>query len=205
MAERMKSPERKKLFKTGDVGKIVEAITSSAITLEDIPDEVKTEEMCIAACEKRWMAFVYVPKHLRTEKVISAMLENSGEGLQYIPEEQRTKELCLLALRKDNYDSALYNTPEKYWLDDDFCFSAISQGVNIMKQLPEERKTKEMCLANVKTDGWALRKIPDEHKTFEICLTACKTSPDYHSTAFVHDVPADMKAKVDAEMKKNKA
>ena len=205
MAEKMKSPERKKLFKTGDAGKIIEAIKSGAIDFEkDIPDEVKTAEICLAAVKENGMGLSAVPKDIRTKEICLAALANApGNGygislIEYVPTELLSEELCIAAVK--HLGCALGNIPNEFKTPE-VCLTAVQNAKNngkhpddhpysdqILTKVPEQLLTYELCLAAVKHSGRAIAYVPENFITKELCMEAVKE----YGEALRH-VPEDLK------------
>lgn len=55
---------------------------------------------------------------------------------------------------------------------------AIRQEPSYFQQLPNERKTNQVCMAGVQASGYNLEFVPEGMKTEEMCRQALKASPD---------------------------
>jgi hypothetical protein len=83
-------------------------VQNEAIDIEDVPNELIDENMCLRAVEQG--------------------SQNSGQYLDCIPEKMKTKDVCLAAL--GNSDSSVLDEvcdeiPGQFWNDADFCASAV--------------------------------------------------------------------------------
>ena len=76
----------------------IEAIQERNWTLQFVPEELRTKEMCFVAVEKDGMNLGDVPKELITPEICAIAVENDGQALAYVPDELRTKEICEIAL-----------------------------------------------------------------------------------------------------------
>ncbi len=52
-----------------DMKEALEAVQKDGMALKDVPDELKTEELCMAAVQTHSDAFVFVPEELQTEEI----------------------------------------------------------------------------------------------------------------------------------------
>ena len=138
---------------------------------EDIPDELKTAEMCLKAVKKDAYTFFYVPENFITEEMCFRAVKKGISMLQHIPEKFKSKELCLEAVKYSsdalNYVPDELKTPE-------LCLKAVKYSGDALNYVPDELKTPELCLKAVKGSGGALNHVPDELKTAEMCLKAVK-------------------------------
>jgi hypothetical protein len=111
-------------------------------TIKKIPEELLTEEFCLAAVQRNGMALQFVPDALKTEALCLAALRQDGSALAYVPEALKTEVLCLVAVQTSFH----WNEP-------------------VLQYVPEALKTEDMCLAAVQHDNWALRYVPEALKT----------------------------------------
>jgi NADH:ubiquinone oxidoreductase subunit F (NADH-binding) len=78
------------------------AVQKNYRMLEQIPEKLRTEALCIAAVEHDAVnAFRYVPKKLMTEAVCLAAVQQNYRVLEEIPEKLRTETLCIAAAKQD--------------------------------------------------------------------------------------------------------
>jgi len=94
-------------------------LIASRISLEFVPDELKTPDLCMMA--------VY---------------ESGGEDLCYIPDEKKTSEMCLEAM-KLSCDSFEY-IPEKLWTPE-ICREYFREGWNKDYSNPLDDTAKKVC------------------------------------------------------------
>src|SRR5206468_2452135 len=71
--------------------------------LEYVPDELKTNELCLAAVSNNGCALEYVPDELKTNELCLAAVSRNGWVLEYVPDELKTNELCLAAVSNCGY------------------------------------------------------------------------------------------------------
>jgi hypothetical protein len=98
----------------------------------EMPNELVTEELCLAVAQKNGHMLIFVPEELKTEAVCRAAVESSG-FLGDVPDKLKTEALCLIAVQK--------------------------RGASL-SQVPERLKTEALCIAAVKQDAYALQYVP---------------------------------------------
>ena len=52
------------------------------------------------------------------------------------------------------------------------CKAAVQQNGRALQYVPEERRTAELCKVAVKQNGEALQYVPEERRTAEVCQAA---------------------------------
>ena len=76
-----------------------------------MPDEAKTEAVCLAAVWGWEDAMQWVPEKAATKRVCMAAA-GSGHGMKWIPKRLLTKEMCLRAVEADGWNLAY--VPEEF-------------------------------------------------------------------------------------------
>ena len=72
------------------------------------------------------------------------------------------------------YNFDIINLFEKYgyiFTDGNYKI-AVQQNGYMLKYIPDDKKTYEICTIAVKQIGWALKFVPDNKKTYKICKIA---------------------------------
>ena len=116
------------------------AVKKNEWALKDLPEELRTEEVCIWAM-KRYMKsffvkddlgplFQFVPENLRTAELCLEAVKDDRRALQFIPEKLKTAEICFAAVK------------ERDWFYDLLFY----ENVPAFKYVPENIKTAELCL-----------------------------------------------------------
>lgn len=98
------------------------AVKSNGRALEFIPDEMKTEKLCLAAVKQhdernrhiqRYLIPVlnFVPEHLKTPKICRAAVVTNGRSMYHVPDEMHTLEMYEIAAKTygRSYNSCLMN------------------------------------------------------------------------------------------------
>ena len=98
------------IAKDTTVGQMITAIRNNKLSLGEIPVELRTYKICMAAAQQDGYAFHYVPKELpEYNKIVMAAVKQSGQVLKYVPTDLRDEHLCMAAYQQDGY--ALHYVP----------------------------------------------------------------------------------------------
>jgi uncharacterized protein (TIGR02145 family) len=81
--------------------KYLEEVKENGLALENVPEALKTAEMCMAAVENEGLALGDVPEALKTAEMCMAAVKNDGLALDFAPEALKTLELCIAAVKLD--------------------------------------------------------------------------------------------------------
>jgi hypothetical protein len=88
----------------------VGAVQQDGYALEFVPDEFKTEVICLAAVRQKGFSLRYVPDRLETAEICLDAVQQNGYALQYVFDDLKTEEICLAAVRQNA--SAIYYIPD---------------------------------------------------------------------------------------------
>ena len=94
--------------------------------------------------------------------------------LYKIPTNQRNYSLCLQAVSQDKRN--IRAVPYKYRTKE--LIKNIKHFNGIMKFLPYELKTHEICLDAIERNRFDLKYVPRKHKTHDLCLTTISNSTE---------------------------
>jgi hypothetical protein len=116
-------------------------LEKSPTSLENIPEERITQEMCDVAVKKDGRAIKAVPEQWQSKYYIDVV--KSGKGLYEIPEEDRTDRLCALAVEQEA-DQYEYVPQDKksYALS----LAAIDKNAEMIEFVPSELVDDEMMI-----------------------------------------------------------
>ena len=146
------------------------------MTLEYVPEELKTKELCELAVKQNSRALQFVPEELKTKELCEQAINDNELTLQFVPEELKTPELCDTVVK--NNGLALNFVPEALKTKE-LCEQAIQQDVLALEFVPEKLKTKELCelaVKNIDMTKNIFPFIPEEFKTkelYELASTRC--------------------------------
>ena len=77
------------------------AVAQDGLALAYVPEEHKTVEMCRVAVAQHGEALYYVSIELRTVEMCRVAVAQDGEALGYVPIELKTVEMCRVAVAQD--------------------------------------------------------------------------------------------------------
>lgn len=113
-----------------------------------------------------------------TEEKCIDAIEKNVESLYFI--KNKTQKMVTKAIER-GYD--LKCVPEQYKTKE-ICIIALENSYSALEFLPEQHKT-ELYKISVAKCGRILELVPKEYKTFELCKIACMS--DYHALTFIPD------------------
>jgi len=127
----------------------------------NVPDELKTKEMCEIAIKANFCLLKYVPDTLKTEEICKMALDISIFALKFVPEKFKTEEICKMAVEKEG--GTLEFVPGKMRTNELFEIAVKNNGL-ALELVPESMRTKEICEIAVKNNERALKYVPQELK-----------------------------------------
>ncbi len=131
------------------------------------PDALPAQQ---AAVESRGKLLAELPDELKTPDMCSVAVRQDPEALEYVPEETKTEALCLDAVRRDG--SMLLFVPPAL-MTEAVCRAAVRQdAASAIFLVPDDLKTEAMCFDAVMQDGLALDAVPENLLTPAICAMA---------------------------------
>ena len=102
--------------------------------IKEIPDHLKTQQMCDEAFEEKPYSLKYVPDHLKTKEMCERAVEENRWFLEFVPGKCKTQKMCKRAVEDDT---------------------------DVLEFVPDHFKTQEMCEEAVEVELWALVCVPD--------------------------------------------
>ena len=75
----------------------------------EMPDHLKTQDMCNEAMRINPISLSYVPDHLQTQELCDAAVRENPCELEFVPDHFKTQEMCIEEVKADQ--SNLVNTP----------------------------------------------------------------------------------------------
>lgn len=125
----------------------MDEVSKDGETLQFVPEDMKTKEVCLAAVLAHGRALFHVPYAMMTPEICMAAVQQNGYALNFVPEDLTTPELCWAAIRQEGH---------------------------ALEYVPEHFRIPELCLASVQQSGYALQFVPEDLKTPELCLVAIR-------------------------------
>lgn len=166
-----------KRYQTGDNWR--KAVSSNPRVFQEMPESLKTPEICEVAVMGDVQNFSFIPKELQTpELALRVVKESDFTGtLEAIPETCRSREVCLVAVKK-NPDSLSF-VPKEH-LDREMCQTAIESphfcrcSCLTGESIPEEFLDRELSLKMVTKAVSALHMVPKKHIDEEFLVEVAK-------------------------------
>lgn len=153
---------------------IINFLSHSHTLFKEIPESLRTYDLCKIAVFRKPSNLKYVPSHLksqelyeiivnkypknisivpasnRTMKIYEIMINHSGEYIVYVPDDMKTLELCEKAI--DNLPS--YNSTHKYRLNDSF-------NCGYLEYIPFDMRTEKICKIALAKDPQNIKFVPE--------------------------------------------
>jgi exosome complex RNA-binding protein Rrp4 len=101
----------------------------------------------------------YIPKDLRTEELCRLAVAQNGGALKHVPAALRTEDMCRIAVARNGW--ALWAVPEKLRTED-LCRIAVAQNGRALYHLPKELRTEALCRIAVLQCWKAWMHVPDD-------------------------------------------
>lgn len=80
-------------------------VKQSGWAIKDIPDNLLSIEICLAAVNTNALSVQGIPERLQTPEIYLLAVSRNGHALEYIPKDFRTADLCLYALARETSSS----------------------------------------------------------------------------------------------------
>ncbi len=146
--------------------------------------KIQTEDMCIKSVkecfEHNWRNLKYVKE--QTYKICKEALKTNSKAIRYVKSEFQTKELCLLAIRNQNYLSGLLYKPviayiKQKNLNEEICLESLRQDPMSIKYI--KNKTKRICLEIVEKYPYLIEYVDQTFLSEEMIMNILKEAPIY--------------------------
>ena len=69
--------------------------------IKEIPNHLKTQEMCDEAVHLNSLSLAYVPDRLRTQEMCNEIMRTMPDAFHRIPDRFKTQEMCIKAVEVD--------------------------------------------------------------------------------------------------------
>ena len=197
------------------------AVENDGSALEHVPRKLKTPELCLFAVRKYWLALKFVPIEYQTVELCLIAVKKEKWAIKFVPKEIRATDPCFssvelkkhrkkrksivkrektttkkndmkimaLAGKIDSEEKALdfvRKKPEYFlqipeqWRTKEVCLAAITSFGMPCAEVPAELQSEEFFLEAVRinTNGKALKYIPEEFRTMDVCSEAIRKFPE---------------------------
>jgi hypothetical protein len=135
--------------------KCIETTSRSIHRLKNLPYDLRTQAICLAAVKRNGQVFRYVPYELRTVEICLEALQRWDKAIQFIPAEL-LKNATIRGLQEIKGGNGMRTKTEQEYLE------IVRQDGYALQYVPWERRTAKLCLAAVQQNDWALHYVPVE-------------------------------------------
>ena len=108
--------------------------------IKEIPNYLKTQEMCDETVRINPLLLAYVPDHLRTQEMCIEIMHTMPDAFHRIPDHFKTQKMCIKAVEVDPWQ---------------------------LKDVPDHYKTQEMCDKSMRDYLFSLQQVADWFVTQE--------------------------------------
>jgi hypothetical protein len=175
-----------------------------------VPEELKTEEICLAAVQKEPFALEAVPEELKTPELCLIAVQKDNSAFEYVPEELKAQVKASIgtkfhprlsydewekgSISKWKKDQEKAHVDYKEWLSISSWYGDIQDKYYSLACIPENERTPEMCFVALHYWGAALKWVPNKYKTYELCLDAVRhNTPVDEGCSALAFVPEELK------------
>lgn len=181
----------------------LEAVQQDGMALYNVPEKERTKEIIENAIDSNYHSFRLLSDEMKTTEMCMRALDNHPFAIQYFPPDKLTREACMKAIEEAKYPRILLFVPypdihnkvleercHDYSstldflknMNPDYMQQSTANRIfekqpELFYNIPDKFKTKELCEAALRKDGYYLKLIPDEKKTVELCKMAIENSP----------------------------
>ena len=121
-------------------------IDINSLTLKDVPDHLKTPEMCQKAVEEDLHCLEFVPDKFKTAEMCEKVVDIYPPALIYVPDALKTVEMCQRAIEDDS--DALAYVPDWFIpsISDPGCCDSCDADFDDLFKLYEQRKALKTAI-----------------------------------------------------------
>lgn len=135
---------------------------------------------------EKYIRLDLLPEEMRTKEICWTAIKDDCGALRYVPDHLRTKEMYEYVTRNTQNEDVLEEIPKKMWTETMY-LTALRRGAYV--KLPKKLLTKQFYAKAVTVDGMILKKVPKDMITVEICVAA--VFDDMETARYVPDIYAD--------------
>jgi hypothetical protein len=146
------------------------------LNIDSIPQQFRTEALCLAAIENSGYALESVPDKLKSKMPLALELcemavKKQGKAIKYVKAAFLSSELCRVAVNQNG--DAILGSPKRLRTAE-LWESAIGKSGYMLKYLPAELMTAELCRRALENCGYALEFVPKKFQTKELFFIAVR-------------------------------
>ena len=163
---------------------IIDALKKDYSTLLLVPEKKMTDNIIELAVIQNGFALVYVPVHMIKPDICEIAVKNNGNTLKYIPNNLRTFKICEAAVKQNGraFHDVLADkmTSQEYLI---ICNIAVKHNGTILKFVPKDFRTYEICKSAVEDDGSALYYVLGDKMTSQEYFIICSIAVEKNANA----------------------
>ena len=148
------------------------AIKNNGRALGYVWKRLISKEMCMLAVENTGAALKFVPEKFLCHEMYERSAKNSRDILSCLPKQYITKELYKELINKDGEDGEILKYIPKNRLSRDMCYDAVRQSGLALRYVPSRLINEIMCMKAVEQNGLAVQYVPHQFMTEEVINAA---------------------------------
>ncbi len=169
----------------------VNLVSANGWAIADVPQDVRTDQVCIAAIRNNWQVFFNsIGAGNRTKPVSSVAVNIDGGVLQYVPDGVIDEEICFAAVNQSAM--ALKWVPPRH-MSPKLCELAVAKDAWAIEHVPPQHQSKEICEAFTRMDDFDLSRISERNRSMALCMAAVKADFMVHVAVAPPDSPRQEK------------
>ena len=110
-----------------------------------VPDEYKTINFCLYACQKNVYAYLFVPEEYKTNRrILYAVLSRHGSMLEYCPKWVKSRKEFVMIAAKNDISSLRFASPNVF-KDKNFAKEIVQYKPIAIKYFPKFKNDVDVC------------------------------------------------------------
>lgn len=152
----------------------IKALRGLQCSLQDIPEEERTQNVCRQAIRISAKDFYYVPEPLKSQELCALAMEKEPVMLFFLPLHLQSISLYRQAVSKDG---RLITSVPVGFRDEGMYLAAVRENGLSLEYIPSLEITPRIARAAVRSNGLALRHVPSHLVTKSLCDEAIRCEP----------------------------
>jgi hypothetical protein len=140
------------------------------------PDEYYA--LCILSVTKGGYTIDLIPKEVQTQELCDIAINSSCIALKHCLDAFKTYANCFSAVKRNG--ETLVDVPRAF-IDEPMCMAAVKSKYPCLDRIPKEFLTRELCEEAVKANGENIRWVPEEMMSVELGYLAVTSPGPYAS------------------------
>lgn len=147
-----------------------------------IPKKLRTKNICQPVIDHQYFydskLWSYIPKDVMSESNYIDLLNNHPDfNLDNVPKDKRTIEICKIGICSNTkWINEIEVIPKNILINKEIFTLVMMRDKTILKYVPDDLKTEELCLLAINNHGDSIKYIPSKMITEKMCEDAIKQS-----------------------------